>query len=302
MAGEHDIYTVKAFTADPLGGNAAAVVPQAAELSETRMQAIARVMGFSETAFVLPSEVPDAEFRLRWFTPSVEVPLCGHATIATLKVLAELEFLPVDGSSRMIDTLSGNLRVSIEKDGRRQLHRLQVPVPEFEPFTLPDEKAKALFGFYQSDRMSIWPTVRTKHDPYLPAMGLSTLRRLRPDLPRMKSEPGLGTACFFTGETMELGHTWHCRFFAPGLGINEDAVTGAINGPLGAYFYQFVDTNKPRRAEYIGEQGDIINCPGRVYVTVEGDGTKATDIEIGGEAAITRTEPLEDVLRRAEIR
>jgi PhzF family phenazine biosynthesis protein len=298
MTGERDIYTVKAFTTDPLGGNAAAVVPEASGLGDTQMQAIAQAMGFSETAFVLPTEVPGAEFCLRWFTPSVEVPLCGHATVATLKVLTDLGRLPVDGSPRKIETLSGNLRITVEKDHQRQIHRLQVPVPEFRPYEISNDKAKAFFGFYQSDYMSVWPMMATEHDPYIPAISISTLRRLRPDLPRMKSEPGLGTVCFFTGETLELGHTWHCRFFAPGLGINEDPVTGAINGPLGAYFYQFIDTVKPPRAEYIGEQGDIINCPGRVYVTVKGDGSMPTDVEIGGEAVITKTEPLADLLRQ----
>jgi trans-2,3-dihydro-3-hydroxyanthranilate isomerase len=298
MAGDRDIYTVKAFTDDPAGGNAAAVVPDATGLSEAQMQAIARVMGFSGTGFVLPSDDSMVEFRLRWFTPTVEVPLCGHATVATLKVLAELGRLPLDGSPRKIETLSGVLRITVEKDRQRQLHRLQVPRPEFRPFRLPEEKAKALYGVYQSDRMSIWPIVATEYDPYIPVISIGTLSKLRPDLARMKSEPGWGTACFFTGETLELGHTWHCRFFAPALGINEDPVTGAINGPLGAYFYQFVDTAKPPRAEYVGEQGDLINCPGRVYVVVTGDGAVPTDVEIGGEAVILKNEPLEDLLRR----
>lgn len=299
MTEKRDIFTVKAFTSDPAGGNAAAVVPDAGGLSEQQMLAVARVMNFSETAFVLPATVPDAAFRLRWFTPTVEVPLCGHGTIATLKVLADLARIPVDGTPRQIETLSGVLRVSVERDKQRQLHRLQVPVPEFRPFTLEHEKAKSIFGFYESDRMSIWPMMATQHDPYFPAIGLSTLRKLRPDWARMKTEPGFGTACFFTGETVDLGNTWHCRFFAPGLGINEDPVTGAINGPLGAYFYQFIDNQKPPRAEYIGEQGDIINCPGRVHVIVIGDGTVATDVEIGGEAVVTNCGPLDDILRRS---
>jgi len=246
----------------------------------------------------LPTDVPEAAFRLRWFTPAVEVSLCGHATIATLKVLADLGRVPVDGTPSKFEALAGVLRVSVERDRQRQVHRLQVPVPEFHPFKLSDEKAKYLFGFYDSDRMSIWPMMATTNDPYFPSIGLSTLRKLRPDWARMKADPDYGTACFFTGETVELGHTWHCRFFAPRLGINEDPVTGAINGPLGAYYYQFVDTHKPSRAEYIGEQGDIINCPGRVYVTVEGNGSTAADVEIGGEAVVTGREPLDDVIQR----
>jgi len=293
------IYTVKAFTNQPEGGNAAAVVPDASGLTDEQMQAIAKKMDFSETAFVLPPTVTGAEFRLRWFTPTVEVPLCGHATVATLKVLAEEGRIPVDDSALKIDTLSGALRVSVIKDEDRQLHRLQIPVPTFKKITIAEDKAKTLFGLYQSDMMFVWPLVTSAEGPFVPVMSVGTLRKLRPDFERMKHDPDYGAICFFTGETLEVGNTWHCRFFAPGMGINEDPVTGAVNGPLGAYYYQFCDTVKPPRVEYIGEQGDIIGQSGRVYVTVTGDGEKATDIEIGGEAVIVGKQSLDDVLRLA---
>ncbi len=298
MTDERHIYSVKAFTTDPAGGNPAGVVPEADGLTEAQMQDIARQMGFPETAFVLPTEVAGADFRLRWFTPKLEVHLCGHATVATLKVLTSLERFPLDGSPRKIESLSGILRVSAAVEGKRQLHRLQVPLPEFEEYDLPTEELKSLFGFYQSDLDPLLPAVRDKYGPFIPAMGLSTLGRLRPDFARLRHHDTLGTACFFSPDTFNQKHDWHLRFFAPGFGIDEDPVTGAINGPMGAFWYQFVDTVKPPRAEYIGEQGDFIESAGRVYVTVEGDGNKATDIEIGGEAVIFKDEPLSDVLAR----
>lgn len=292
------IHTVRAFTTDPTAGNAAAVVPDAGGLDEQQMQAIARVMGFSETAFVLPTEIDGAAFRLRWFTPTVEVSLCGHATVATLKILADEGRLPVEGRAQKIETQSGVLRIGVEKKDEGQIYRLQVPLPEFRQVKIPDEQAKTLFGLYQSDQMTIWPTVTDGDHLFIPVISTGTLRKLRPDFARMKSEGKFPAVAFFTGMTFEIGHTWHCRFFAPGFGINEDPVTGAINGPLGAYYYQYVDTVKPPRVEYIGEQGDIINSPGRVYVTVKGDGQRATDLEIGGEAVTVKSEPLENILRR----
>jgi len=301
MAEERYIHTVKAFTSDPARGNAAAVVAEANGLSDGQMQAIARVMGFSETAFVLPTDLAGVEFRLRWFTPTVEVSLCGHATVATLKVLADLGRLPTDGSPRTIETLSGVLRIAVEKDVSRQIHRLQVPVPKFHDLDIPAEKAKSLLGLYQSDRMPVWPTMATDDDPYIPVISIGTLRKLRPDFVRMKNDPDFATVCFVTGQTLEVGNTWHCRFFGPGMGIDEDPVTGAINGPLGAYYYQYIDMAKPRRAEYVGEQGDIMGCPGRVYVTVEGDGAQATGIEIGGEAVIVSKESLGQVMQRIHL-
>ncbi len=298
MTEQRLIYTVKAFTGDPEGGNAAAVVPQADGLTDDRMQEIARRMGFSETAFVIPSTDDAAAFRLRWFTPTVEVNLCGHATVATLKVLAEESSFATDGSAKKIETLSGLLRVSAVVEGKKQIHRLQVPLPNFEPLEVKEEQLKSLFGFYPSDYMTLWPRVIDDVYPFFPAMGVGSLRKLRPDFARMERESLLNNATFFTGETIELGHTWHCRFFAPCYGIKEDPVTGAINGPLGGYFYEYIDSKKPKRAEYIGEQGDIIGSPGRVLVTVEGDGAKPTGIEIGGEAVITNKLPLDDILPR----
>jgi len=298
MAEGRNIYTVKAFTSDPDEGSAAAVVPDAAGLTDEQMLAVARAMGFSETAFMLPTELAGVEFRLRWFTPTIEVSLCGHATVATLKVLAQEGRLPTDGSHRTIETLSGTLRVAVEKDENRQIHRLQLPVPEFREMEIPEDKAKVLLGLYPSDRLTVWPAVTHGDVPFVPLISIGNLKKLRPDFRRMKDDPVFSCVCFFTSETLKLGNTWHCRFFAPGYGINEDPVTGAINGPLGAYWYQYVDPFKPPRAEYVGEQGDIIGCPGRVFVTVEGDGARPTNVEIGGEAVITAKESLNDVLQR----
>ena len=87
---------VDAFTTTPFTGNSAAVVPDAADLDPVVMQRIAREMNVSETAFVLPSQ--QADFRLRWWTPTVEVPLCGHATVAACHALVEMGRLRVPGS------------------------------------------------------------------------------------------------------------------------------------------------------------------------------------------------------------
>jgi trans-2,3-dihydro-3-hydroxyanthranilate isomerase len=83
------IYWVDAFTDRPFQGNPAVVVPQADGLTDFQMQQIAREVNCSETAFVLTAATPEADFRLRWFTPTQEVDLCGHATIAAFHALAQ---------------------------------------------------------------------------------------------------------------------------------------------------------------------------------------------------------------------
>src|SRR5438067_13631590 len=101
-------YKVDAFTTEPFTGNPAGVVPHADGLSDRDMQRIAREMNLSETAFVLPSAAPGAAMRLRYFTPATEVPLCGHATVATFHLLAELGTLRAPTALR-IETKAGVL-------------------------------------------------------------------------------------------------------------------------------------------------------------------------------------------------
>src|SRR5258705_6519443 len=83
------IVQIDAFTDQPFGGNPAAVVLDATGIGEAQMQAIAREMNLSETAFLSPPVTPDADYRLRWFTPGGEVTFCGHATVATGHALSE---------------------------------------------------------------------------------------------------------------------------------------------------------------------------------------------------------------------
>lgn len=121
---EVEVSTLHAFSDKALGGNPAGVVLQAAHLSESQMQEIARQVGFSETAFVMPSE--QADFKVRFFTPSDEVDLCGHATIA-LFYLMRTQHL-VDVGTYTLETLAGILKVVIEVNGEVYLAQT---LPEF---------------------------------------------------------------------------------------------------------------------------------------------------------------------------
>ncbi|RLM83589.1 PhzF family phenazine biosynthesis protein, partial [Haloarcula sp. Atlit-7R] len=104
---------VDAFTADPLAGNAAGVVPEADGLTADQMRAIARELAVSETAFLLPSETADR--RLRYFSPEQEVDLCGHATVAAHAHLREAG--AIDEGEHTIETNVGVLDVEVESDG-----------------------------------------------------------------------------------------------------------------------------------------------------------------------------------------
>lgn len=102
---------IDAFTDTPLTGNPAGVVVNADGLTDQQMQRIAFEVRASETAFVLPPETPEAQLRIRWFTPSAEVPLCGHATIASFHALAEEKMMGMDGAGSykfQLETKSGS--------------------------------------------------------------------------------------------------------------------------------------------------------------------------------------------------
>ncbi|HEY1013889.1 MAG TPA: PhzF family phenazine biosynthesis protein, partial [Herpetosiphonaceae bacterium] len=214
------IIQVDAFTATPCTGNAAAVVPDAGGLDPVQMQRIAREMNLSETAFILPSD--QADFRLRWWTPTVEVPLCGHATVAACHALAELGRLAVPGAYR-IETASGVLAVALEPspDGPCQVW-LDIPIPAFEASALP---LPALAGALRVDERSFVADmlpVRGGDYLYLAFNKLTELLSLRPDLTALEylshAHDVRGFACWTRGGVSPES-ALHLRFFAPAVGI-----------------------------------------------------------------------------------
>lgn len=293
------IYRVHAFTANPREGNPAGVVPRADHLDDRQMQSIAKAMGLSETAFVLSSPQPQCRFRLRWFTPTIEVPLCGHATMAALSVLTDLGVLSADGQSHLVETLSGALKIRIERTEQGQFHWLEVPVPRFRQLSPDLQALSELFALKPKELEIKLPAVRDEvgQGLYIPVGHLEVLRGLHPDFDRMRISKQWGSVCFFTQETVERANTWHCRFFAPAYGIDEDPVTGAINGPLGAYHRLYAQHDDPEEVEYIGEQGDLIGCRGRVRVRVGAKSGEVHYLEIGGQAVIVEKMPLSSVLK-----
>ncbi|MBX6351362.1 MAG: PhzF family phenazine biosynthesis isomerase, partial [Clostridia bacterium] len=119
-------FTVDAFCDRPFAGNPAGVVPRALGLSDDEMLWIARELRHSETAFVLPAEEPEShDLRVRFFTPTTEVDLCGHATIATFHLMAERGWLPGLGprTSLRVETRAGPISVEVEWAGRDPAER-----------------------------------------------------------------------------------------------------------------------------------------------------------------------------------
>jgi trans-2,3-dihydro-3-hydroxyanthranilate isomerase len=284
------IRQVDAFTEVPLTGNPAGVVPQAAGLTDQQMQTIAREMSVPETAFVLPPSLPGADLQIRWFTPQVEVPLCGHATIASFHALAEEGLYGMQSAgtySFNLETKSGILPVTVEKSAGGIDIFFGLIVPEF-----------IRAGQYKLDIMRILNITLEEFENrmpivvanylYVPIRRLHTIFAMKPNyfaMSQFLSNRNLSGLCVFTTETVDRGSSVHSRFFAPTMGINEDPVTGSANGPLGVFLFERGEIETTGgTVSIIGEQGDAIGRRGRVTIRLEIQGTRVTSVQIGGRA------------------
>ncbi len=284
---------VDAFTRTPGEGNRAGVVPSGAGLDEATMQAVARAVGASETAFVLPGS-PGATLRLRYFTPAAEVDFCGHATVATLHYLAETGVVAGQGRYT-VDFAAGRLDVELEPvEGGV---RVWIATPR-SPWTDSPIEAAELMRLVGGDTAMLDPELPIRRSGIKLFIPIARRQQLWSLAPRFGELAQAGKACgvlgfmAFTREVLEPGSAAHSRFFAPALGVREDPVTGAANGPLGAYLalhgvLRLPDAGGTVRAR--AEQGDAMGKPGRVELEVRGAPGKIETTRIGGVAVSVMT-------------
>lgn len=284
------IKQVDAFTEMPQTGNPAGVVVDGEGMTDQQMLAIAREMAVSETAFVLPPTNPAADLRIRWFTPQVEVPLCGHATIAAFHALAEdgLRGMERDGSYTFrLETLSGILPVAVDKGPQGIDILFSLTVPEFVRAGQHKLDVMRLLNIGIEDFENRMPIVVARY-LYVPIRRLHTMFSMKPNLFAMAqflTNRNLLGLCAFTTETIERTSAVHSRFFAPNLGINEDPVTGSANGPLGVYLFERGELQpEGETIRMTGEQGDVIGRRGRVMIELTVQGTRVVSLRIGGRA------------------
>ncbi len=281
------IKQVDAFTTVPFGGNPAGVVTDATDLAEGEMQAIAREMNLSETAFVAPSE--EADFRVRFFTPRKEIDLAGHPTIATMHALVEEGRIPLqDGVTTVTQELNvGVLPVEIYSSGGRVKQIVMTQKrPEFLTTYSHREWARAL-GIPEAAMETGYPvqTVSTG-TPQLMALvrDLRALQNLKPDLNYIAELTERGD--FFSVHVFCLGGfspqaDVHARHFAPTAGVIEDPVTGSASGGMGAYLVRYGLVDK---LKLVAEQGHIVGRPGTVQIEVILEGEEIASVKVGGQA------------------
>ncbi|MGI8926139.1 MAG: PhzF family phenazine biosynthesis protein [Tepidiformaceae bacterium] len=284
---DYQVKIVDAFTTRRYAGNPCGVITRADGLSDAQMQAIAREINASETAFVFASQ--RANFKVRFFTPSKEIPLAGHPTIATMHALVEEGRIDLSGGpTRVLQELTiGVLPVDIGLDAERNVRVVMTQAkPEFQRRLDRSVFAQAL-GIKPSDILEDVPVqVVSTGTPQamVPVRGLEVLQRLRPDNQHLSDLEQVGhfySSHVFALEAFEAPHRTHARHFAAAAGIPEDPVTGSATGGMAAYLWKY---GLVREARYTVEQGHIIGRPGIVEVEVDADGDEPTAVRIAGTA------------------
>ena len=271
---------VDAFTADPLAGNAAGVVPDAEDLSADRMGAVAAELSVSETAFVLPAD--DADRRLRYFSPTREVDLCGHATIAAHAHLHEAG--AIDPGEHTVETNVGVLDVEVDPDGvvrmtqnRPTVRRVDVGYDRLgdalgiDPAALRDVGADLPTAVASTGLAFLM----------VPVNFLTHLSGAAPDdaaLEALAGEYDAAGVYAFTFDTLNGDSTLHARAFAPSLGIPEDPATGTAAGACGAYLREVGAFDGEFPDTVVVEQGHFVDRPGRIRVQV------GAEVQVGGRA------------------
>jgi PhzF family phenazine biosynthesis protein len=208
------MWQVDAFTSRPFGGNPACVVALERWLDETTLQAIAAENNLSETAFLVPE---GGEYAIRWFTPTLEVNLCGHATLASAHVV--FNHLSPGRQRVSFASKSGRLHVSLDRGSGRIT--LDFPAYDCRPAETTPELVAALDGARPAET---WLGVKL--------MAVfereSQVRALAPDFAKVASLPGFGLIATAPGDACDFVS----RYFVPQAGVNEDPVTGAAHCQL----------------------------------------------------------------------
>jgi PhzF family phenazine biosynthesis protein len=270
---------VDAFTDEPLTGNAAGVVPDADGLDDEQLGAIAAELGASETAFFTESD--EADRRIRYFTPTNEVDLCGHATVASHAYLFERDH--IDAGEHSLETNVGVLTITVEDNGLVWMTQDHPEIRRVDADYGEVAGALGLDAAALEDVGADLPLARsTTGLPFLmiPVNFMDHLRALEPDMraiEELSREHDTAGVYAFTFDTLDGDATLHARMFAPKEGVPEDPVTGTASGACGAYLREY-DAFDTIPEEMVFEQGHFVDRPGRVHVKARGE------IEVGGRA------------------
>jgi PhzF family phenazine biosynthesis protein len=289
------VYQIDVFTETLFTGNPAGVVLGAEALDETEMQALARELNNSDSAFVLPPDGPDHDVILRFFTPKSEVGFVGHATVAA-HVARLAAGLGGTGTLRQ-KSRSGIQSITVAGTAENPHVAVTVPPPTCLPPISSEQKSQLLdiFGMDTAALDPKCPIVVTKRATTRLMIGLRSteaLAALEPDLEALKRfTPHVGADGYllFVRDAHGPG-TFEARLFSPVLGISEDPVSGNAHGMLGAYLVTHgLIPVMDGKAVLKGHQGASMQRPGTVNIEVSVTDGQPSQIVISGTARVVFT-------------
>jgi PhzF family phenazine biosynthesis protein len=240
----YTIYQADAFTNKLFGGNPAAVIPLTAWLDETLMQRIALENNLSETVFFVPSSKAEADYDIRWFTPEVEINLCGHATLASAFVLFEL--LGFKKDTLIFSSKSGLLK--IKKEVHDGMFKGIMDFPSWKPERLeeyPEQLSQILGG---AEIVGVY-----KYRDWLVELANEeAVKNCVPDFSLMKRHID---KLIITAPGKQVDFV--SRFFAPGVGVDEDPVTGSAHSQLIPFWSEKLGKSKMHALQLSKRGGEI---------------------------------------------
>jgi trans-2,3-dihydro-3-hydroxyanthranilate isomerase len=275
---------VDVFTDRPLAGNQLAVVLDAGELTDERMQAVAREFNFSETTFVGPSTADGCDWRVRIFTPSTELPMAGHPTVGTA---VTLEALGRVADRTVFELGVGPTPVRVRPGWAEMDQRPPTFGPEHPD---PDLLAAALATRREEIGAGLPIQAVGTGLPHLmvPVRSLAALGALAPRAEHwdaaLEGFPGSGVYAFVREAPDDFDA--RCRMFVNNLGVVEDPATGSAAGPLACFLTRYTSDGGSGPVAYRFLQGVEMGRPSVLEAAVDRDGEEITAVRVGGQARI----------------
>lgn len=293
MIRQYNLYQIDSFTKEKFTGNPAGVITNADGLTDHEMQKIARELNNSETAFIFSSDSNDYDAHIRFFTPTNEVPICGHATIAAHYARAVENGL--DTSRVYHKTGAGILPVDVIRENDD--YKIVMTQGQVEFGTIIDGENKkellSALNIKNNDLLKNYEIqiVSTGHSKVMIGIkSIDTLNTLKPDydaLSRLSKIIKCNGYYVFTVNSQDSDILIHGRMFAPAIGINEDPVTGNANGPLGAYLvHHNIVKHNNSLFRFKAKQGEAINRAGIIEVEVKIEDKEPVEVKVSGNAVI----------------
>ncbi|MCA1031483.1 PhzF family phenazine biosynthesis protein [Bacillus timonensis] len=284
------VFHVDAFTSEPFGGNPAGVVLDGDKLSVAEMQKVASELNLPESVFMLKTNHPEADVKVRYFTPKEEIDFCGHATVGLAWILAEKL-----GWTEKMDTVKFETNIGLvpvkwnKENGLLQSVEMTQITPKVKEIEINLEHLSSMIGIpaYEiNDQFPIKLANTGNWHLIVPIKNQRAIDSAKPRLDELSEFNRLhnvSTTHLFTFETTESGYDVYTRDFAPAVGIPEDPVTGSANGAMAGYFALEEILEKDKTHHLTIAQGHAFGRPGTLYASIE----PGPIIKIAGSAVIT---------------